>query len=162
MAVDFYEYSELKVETTDPAQLKKIYTKKEDLLKKLSEQYLSVVELGVTEWSLASLYMLGLSLEEFANFLYAIPVPKELNTDELKREYDNQIKAQAMPYEDEAMDYYEKTMSESARLKTVNIWTKYAQTRLIKLKPESNKQYKEEIYVNSPSMDIIDYGFMGQ
>jgi len=158
----FYEYSSVKVEKYDNAKVKLSYDKKEKMLKSLTDQYLVIVELGVTEWSLASLYMIGVSFEKFADFLYAIPYPKEINTEELKKEYSDQIKTQVLPFENKAVEYYEKTISESSRLKTVNIWTKYSQGRLSKFSEDKNTKQSEELYVNSPSMDIVDYGFVGQ
>ncbi len=158
----FNEYLSIKINDYDYSKLKSTYDKKERLLNKLTDDYLGVVKLGVTEWSLASLYMIGLGFDRFAEFLYGIPVPKEINTVELKREYDNQIRTQALPYEDKAVENYEKTISESARLKTVNVWTKYAYRRLKYLRPTQYGEKKETIYVNSPSLDIQDYGFVGR
>ena len=106
--------------------------------------------------------MIGISFEKFAEFLYAIPYPKEINTENLKTEYSNQIKTQTLPFEDKAVEYYEKTIAESSRLKTVNVWTKYSQNRLSRFSEDKNIKQSEELYVNSPSMDMVDYGFVGQ
>ncbi len=159
---EFFEYSSIKVGKYEYASVKTSYDRKEKILNEITEKYLDIVKLGVTEWSLASLYMIGLSFEKFSEFLYSIPRPAEINTEELRREYNEQIKVQATPYDEKAVQYYEKVISESSRLKTVNVWTKYSDDRLFELSPDQHKKIKEEIYVNSPSVDIVDYGFVGQ
>lgn len=155
-------YHSIRVKNTSVKQMKNAYETKQDLLQKLSDQYLKIINLGSPEWSIASLYMIGFNFQKFAEFLYDIPVPKEINTDELINEYKSQIQTQALPYEDNAIEYYEKCISESARLKVVNDWTRKAKSRLSRLKPEQYKESKEEIPVLYPSIEIKDYGFMGK
>ncbi|MEI6092811.1 MAG: tetratricopeptide repeat protein [bacterium] len=156
------KYHSIKVKTTSVKEMKTAYEVKQHLLQKLSDQYLKIINLGSPEWSVASLYMIGLDFQNFADFLYEIPVPKQLNTDDLINEYKSQIQTQALPYEDSAIEYYEKSIAESARLKTLNDWTRKAKSRLTKLKPEQYKESKEEIPVLYPSIDIKVYGFMGK
>lgn len=158
----FYDYSSVKVGKYEYTSVKTSYDKKEKMLDELTNSYLNIVKMGTPEWSLASLYMIGLSFEKFSEFLYSIPKPAEINTEELRREYNEQIKVQATPYDEKAVEYYEKVLAESARLKTVNVWTSYAEDRLSDLRPDSYSRNKQEIYVNSPSVDIVDYGFVGQ
>ncbi|MCX6111799.1 MAG: tetratricopeptide repeat protein [Proteobacteria bacterium] len=156
------KYHSIKVKNRSVKAMKIAYDQKQKLLQTLSEQYLKVINLGSPGWSVAALYMIGYEFQKFAEFLYEIPIPKQINTEQLINEYKSQIQTQAMPYEDKAIEYYEKSISESARLKIVNEWTKRAKQKLSKLKPEQYKESKEEIPVVYPSVDIRDYGFIGK
>jgi len=156
------KYHAIKVKKNSVKVMKLAYDQKQQLLQKLSEEYLKIISLGSAGWSVAALYMLGYEFQKFSEFLYDIPIPKQINTEQLINEYKSQIQAQAMPYEDKAIEYYEKSISESARLKVANDWTKRARQRLSKLKPEQYKDNKDEIPVVYPSMDIKDYGFIGR
>ena len=156
------KYDSIKIKNGDTAKtIKDNYDRKETLLKKVADEYLNVVELGAAQWSVASLYMIGYAFQGFAKFLYEAPVPVELNTEELVNEYKKQIDQQAMPYEDKAIEYYEKSIAESARLKLVNDWTRLAKTRMSELNPEQYSYGKVEATVYSPAIEIKDYGFMG-
>ena len=156
------KYHSIKVKKNSVKVMKLAYDQKQKLLQTLSEQYLKIINLGSAGWSVAALYMLGFEFQKFAEFLYDIPIPKQINTEQLITEYKSQIQTQAMPYEDKAIEYYEKSISESARLKVANDWTKRARQRLSKLKPEQYKDNKDEIPVVYPSVDIKDYGFIGK
>jgi len=157
------KYNSIKIHEGDTSKIMKSrYDDKEKLLKQITDQYLKVVELGSAEWTIASLYMIGAVFQRFADFLYDAPVPKELNTEELKNEYRGQVQTQAMPYEDKAIEYYEKCMSESSRLKVSNNWTKEARKKMTVLRPDQYYEYKEEMTPSSPSVDIKDSGFIGQ
>ncbi|MEI6079689.1 MAG: tetratricopeptide repeat protein [bacterium] len=156
------KYNAIKVKSTSVKVMKSAYENKQKLLQLLSEQYLKIINLGSPEWSIASLYMIGFEFNKFSDFLYEIPVPKEINTPQLISEYKGQIQTQAMPYEDRAIEYYEKSISESARLKVANEWTQKAKQKLSQLKPAEYKDNKEAITVVYPSVDIKDYGFIGK
>jgi cellulose synthase operon protein C len=155
-------YHAIRVKALSVDAMRLGYEKKQELLQKLSEEYLKVISLGSPEWSVGALYMMGYEFQEFADFLYKAPVPKEINTEQLKGEYKSQVQTQAMPYEDKATEYYEKCISESARLKVANDWTKGSRQRLAQLKPKEYKDNKDEITVVYPSADIKDHGFVGK
>jgi tetratricopeptide (TPR) repeat protein len=156
------KYRSIKINKTNSGKtIKENYDKKEALLQKLADEYLKVVELGSAQWSVASLYMIGAAFQGFANFLYDAPVPVELNNEELVSEYKRQIEQQAMPFEDKAIEYYEKSINESARLKLVNDWTRLAKNKMSELKPDQYYYGKMEEFVSSPAIEIKDYGFVG-
>jgi len=157
------KYNSIKIKSTDSGKtIKENYDKKEVVLQKLAEEYLKVVELGSAQWSVASLYMIGAAFQGFANFLYEAPVPAELNNEELVSEYKRQIEQQAMPFEDKAIEYYERCIEESARLKLVNDWTRLAKNRMSELNPDQYYYGKIEETVSSPAIEIKDYGFIGR
>jgi tetratricopeptide (TPR) repeat protein len=156
------KYNKIRIKSTSINRMKSLYTRKEKSLQKIADQYLKIVEMGSPEWSIASLYMIGKSFQEFADFLYEAPVPKELNTNELRNEYKNQLQMQAIPFEDKAIEYYEKSIGESARLKIVNDWTRKAKFQMAQLKPDQYFVEKEEISLTLPSLDLKDYGYIGQ
>jgi TolA-binding protein len=142
--------------------MKTAYEKKQTLLQEISRRYLEVIELGSPEWSVASLYMMGIEFQNFADFLYSTPAPKEINTEQLKLEYKSQVQAQVMPYEDKAIEYYEKCIAESARLKVANEWTKKSTHKLAQLKPGQYQDSSDEITMVYPSIEIKDQGFVGR
>jgi len=157
------KYNSIKIKNADSGKaIKENYDKKDAMLQKLAEEYLKVVELGSAQWSVASLYMIGAAFQGFANFLYEAPVPSELNNQELVSEYKRQIEQQAMPFEDKAIEYYEKCIDESARLKLVNDWTRLAKNRMSELNPDQYYYGKVEETVSSPAIEIKDYGFVGR
>ena len=157
------KYDSIKIRSNDSAKsIKDSYDRKDALLKKITDEYLKVVELGSAQWSVASLYVIGYAFQGFSNFLYEAPVPAELNTEELVSEYKKQIEQQAMPYEDKAIEYYSKCIDESARLKLVNDWTRMAKNRMAELNPDQYYYGKVEVTMSSPAIEIKDYGFMGK
>ena len=157
------KYDSIKIKGADSSKnIKDAYDKKDALLKKITEEYLKVVELGSGQWSVASLYMIGYAFHGFANFLYEAPIPAELNNEELVSEYKKQIEQQAMPYEDKAIEYYGKCIDESVRLKLANDWTRLAKNRMAELDPDQYYYGKIEATSSTPAIEIKDYGFMGK
>jgi len=154
------KYEALKI-GSNLARMEKIFLDKDKLYNELMKELIGVVMLGSAEWSLASLYMLGYLSQDFANFLYEAPIPKEINTEDLIQEYQVQLQMKAMPYEDTAIENYEKCISESARLKVINEWSKKARYSLSILKPDLYKVEKEGIASSYPTIELLDYGFFG-
>jgi len=153
-------YENLKI-GTNLARMERIFVEKDKLYNELMQELIEVVLLGSAEWSLASLYMLGYLSQDFANFLYEAPVPKEINTEELIQEYQVQLQMKAMPYEDTAIENYEKCINESARLKVINEWSRKARYSLSILKPDLYKVEKDGLASSAPTLELIEYGFFG-
>lgn len=160
LQIQVSEYESIKI-GKNISKMEAIYSKKDKIYNTLMKEYIKVILLSSAEWSIASLYMLGYLSQDFANFLFEAPVPKELNTEELIQEYQSQLQMKAMPYEDTSIENYEKCISEATRLKVINDWSKKARYSLSILKPDEYKVEKEGISQSSPTIEIIDYGFIG-
>jgi len=156
-------YDSIKVKNADSSKsMKEAYDKKEKMLKNITDEYLKIVELGSAQWSVASLYMIGHAFHSFSQFLHEATVPSELNKEDLVAEYKRQIDQQATPYDDKAVEYYERCISESARLKIANDWTRLAKSRMTELRPEQFYYGKVEETISVPTIEIRDYGFIGR
>ena len=153
-------YEKIKI-GKNASRLQKIYLKKDKSYNALMKEYINVIMLGSAEWSIASLYMLGYLSQDFANFLFEAPIPKELNTDDLIQEYQSQLQMKAMPYEDAAIENFEKCINEATRLKIINEWSKKAKYHLSILSPDEYRVEKEGASQSYPTIEIIDYGFIG-
>lgn len=160
LEIKIEEYEKIKI-GTNSSKMEKIYVEKDTIYNNLMKGFIDIVVLGSAEWSVASLYMLGYLSQNFANFLYEAPIPKEINSEELIQEYQTQLQMKAMPYEDTAIENYEKCIKEAARLKIINEWSKKARYRLSTLKPDEYKVEKEVITQYSPTIELIDFGFVG-
>lgn len=154
------EYEKIKI-GTNSAKMEKIYSEKDTIYNELMKNFIDIVVLGSAEWSVASLYMLGYLSQNFANFLYEAPIPKEINSEDLIQEYQTQLQMKAMPYEDTAIENYEKCIKEAARLKIINEWSKKARYSLSTLKADEYKVEKEALSEYSPTIELIDFGFIG-
>ncbi len=110
--------------------------KKVDYAKNLAAMYDKVaVYYKVPEWSIAAFFRKGYLNKQFAEALFAVKAPTNLDEDE-QDAYKEELEMFAEPFEEEAFRLYKEAYEYSKKLNIENDWT-------IKLLIELNKTDKE-------------------
>ncbi len=115
------EYEKISIQG-DVKQLKKRLKQKAELLKEAAETFLSTAEMGVAEWTTASLYQIGYTYESFAKALTDSPPPDSLSDGD-KELYRQQIDEFVVPIEEKAIEAYESGWTKAIDLGIFNSWT---------------------------------------
>jgi TolA-binding protein len=111
--------------------------------KKVNSEFQEVWQFGSLEWLLASTFRIGNMYQSFAESLYNVPIPFEQDSDEWYI-YREQLDEIAIPFEDKAVENYEKVIAKARDEKVVNEWTKQTLEELNKFMPAKYPLYKEE------------------
>ena len=93
----------------------------------------------------------ALAGQSFAQALYEADVPFPEGTEEYDM-YKVALEDQAIPLEDQAVAYYEKTIAKAGEEKVVNQWTKRILEELNKYKPSDYPLFHEEIRKFQPEL----------
>lgn len=135
------KYEAVKIEG-DVKQLKQRLKQKSDLLKKAAETFLSTAEMGVAEWTTASLYQIGFTYESFSKALYSAPPPDKLS-DQEKELYKQSIDEFVVPIEERSLEAYESGWQKAIELGIFNSWTAKMREALGRLNAELYPPLKE-------------------
>jgi TolA-binding protein len=126
----------------DVKLLKTRLKKKSELLKKAAETFLATAELGVAEWTTASLYQIGFTYESFSKALLNSPAPSNLSAQE-KELYQQSIEEFVVPIEERALEAYESGWQKAIELGIFNSWTAKMRDALGRLNAELYPPLKE-------------------
>ncbi len=126
----------------DVKQLKSRLKKKSELLKKAADTFLGTAEIGVAEWTTASLYQIGFTYESFSKALLGSPPPPSLSDDE-KELYQQSIEEFVVPIEERALEAYESGWNKAIELGIFNSWTAKMREALGRLNGELYPPLKE-------------------
>ncbi|HEV8548590.1 MAG TPA: tetratricopeptide repeat protein, partial [Polyangiaceae bacterium] len=126
----------------DVKQLKARLKKKSELLKKAAESFLGTAEMGVAEWTTASLYQIGFTYESFSKALLNSPAPPNLKPEE-KELYAQSIDEFVVPIEERALEAYESGWQKAIELGIFNSWTAKMRDALGRLNAELYPPLKE-------------------
>ena len=135
------KYEAVKIEG-DVKQLKARLKQKSELLKKAAETFLSTAEMGVAEWTTASLYQIGFTYESFSTALRTSPAPDKLSADE-KEQYSQSIDEFVVPIEERSLEAYESGWQKAIELGIFNSWTAKMREALGRLNSELYAPLKE-------------------
>ena len=127
----------------DVKQLKTRLKKKSELLKKAAESFLGTAEMGVAEWTTASLYQIGFTYESFSKALLNSPAPSNLKPEE-KDLYAQSIDEFVVPIEERALEAYESGWQKALELGIFNQWTAKMREALGRLNTELYPPLKEQ------------------
>ena len=119
----------------DVKQLKQRLKKKGELLKKAADTFLATAEMGVAEWTTASLYQIGFTYESFTKALLNSPPPASLNEAD-KELYKQSIEEFVIPIEERALEAYESGWKKAVELNIFNSWTAKMRAALGRLNSE--------------------------
>ncbi|MFH1808428.1 MAG: tetratricopeptide repeat protein [Pseudomonadota bacterium] len=118
-------YETIKIEGDGKNQQKQLALKAERL-KKVEDQYRTVLDYKQIEWSLASLYRMGFLYENLAETMVAADCPKDIKR--LGQEYCDEYKVlledKAAELEQKIVPAYELAYNEAIKAKVINEWTK--------------------------------------
>ena len=126
----------------DVKQLKTRLKKKSELLKKAAETFLGTAEMGVAEWTTASLYQIGFTYESFSKALLNSPPPPSLKPEE-KELYAQSLDEFVVPIEERALEAYESGWQKAIELQIFNSWTAKMREALGRLNAELYPPLKE-------------------
>lgn len=126
----------------DVRQLKDRLKKKSELLKKAAEAFLATAEMGVAEWTTASLYQIGFTYESFSKALLTSPPPANLSEPE-KELYKQSIEEFVIPIEERSLEAYESGWQKALELGIFNSWTAKMREALGRLNAELYPPLKE-------------------
>ena len=115
------QFSKVKIEG-DVKQLKQRLKQKSELLKRAADAFLSTAEMGVAEWTTASLYQIGFTYDSFAKALLNSPPPSSLSEEE-KELYKQSIEEFVIPIEERGLEAYESGWLKAIELGIFNSWT---------------------------------------
>lgn len=135
------EYEKIQI-AGDVKQLTKRLKQKSQLLKSAAETFLDTAEMGVAEWTTASLYQIGYTYESFAKALTDSPPPAALS-DADKDLYRRQIDEFIVPIEERAIEAYESGWSKAIELGIFNSWTAKMRDALGRLVSEAYSPLRE-------------------
>ncbi len=119
----------------DPNQLKQRLRKKSQLLKEAAETFLDASQMGVAEWTTASLYQIGRTYESFAKALLDSPAPSNLNPEQAEQ-YTITIEEFVIPIEERSIEAYESGWLKAVELGIFNEWTAKMREALGRLNAE--------------------------
>jgi hypothetical protein len=91
-------------------------------LKRAADTFLSTAEMGVAEWTTASLYQIGFTYDSFAKALLNSPAPSSLSEEE-KELYQQSIEEFVIPIEERGLEAYESGWQKALELGIFNSWT---------------------------------------
>jgi outer membrane protein assembly factor BamD (BamD/ComL family) len=128
------EFEKIKIEG-DVGQLKSRLKKKSDLLKRAADTFLETAEMGVAEWTTASLYQIGVTYESFSKSLLNSPPPPSLSAEQ-KELYQQQIEEFVIPIEEKGLEAYESGWQKAIELGIMNQWTAKMREALGRLNTE--------------------------
>lgn len=128
------QFSKVKIEG-DVKQLKQRLKQKSDLLKRAADTFLQTAEMGVAEWTTASLYQIGFTYDSFAKALLNSPPPPSLS-DEEKELYQQSIEEFVIPIEERGLEAYESGWKKAIELGIFNSWTAKMRDALGRLNSE--------------------------
>jgi cellulose synthase operon protein C len=146
------DFDKIKIEG-EVDQLKGRLKKKSELLKRAADTFLETAEMGVAEWTTASLYQIGVTYESFSKALLESPPPAAL-TPEQKDMYSQQIDEFVVPIEEKSLEAYESGWQKAIELGIFNQWTAKMREALGRLNTELYPPLKEtgfEIRSRGPS-----------
>ena len=126
----------------DVRQLKDRLRKKSELLKRAADAFLATAEMGVAEWTTASLYQIGFTYESFSKALLASPPPASLSDSE-KELYRQSIEEFVIPIEERSLEAYESGWQKAVELGIFNDWTAKMRAALGRLNAELYPPLKE-------------------
>ncbi len=135
------KYEAVKIEG-DVKQLKARLKQKSELLKKAAETFLATAEMGVAEWTTASLYQIGFTYESFSKALLGSPPPDKLSDPE-KELYKQSIDEFVVPIEERSLEAYESGWQKAIELGIFNSWTAKMREALGRLNTELYPPLKE-------------------
>lgn len=148
----YKKYADLRISALDPSkkeQFDRSIKAKVTTRDKLIEDYKKIAEIGVAEWALGSLYMIGEAYRNSINRVMQAPIPSKIPGYTLTEDDKAQLRAQlaemAEPIKGLAVDAYSVCVDTAHRLGVYNKWSVKALERLQELRPEQYQPLVERL-----------------
>ncbi len=132
----YVQFIEIRI-PADSKRQQAVVQKKLNLFNKLKEDLKGVIRFDSGYQVVASLVLIGLASEHMGDSIYNSPLPKGLNTGEMKQ-YKEGLKKTALPFKTEAVKNYHLAVNRSRKLNAYNEeWLVKAVVRLSDLEKNS-------------------------
>ncbi len=139
-------YKDLLIAEFNPATPAAVKRFKDSIASKIKERdavindYKAIVEIGVPEWALASLFNIGEAYRDSIQKLLDAPIPDKIQgvklSPEEKQLARDQLKGEAAPIEASAVEAYSLCVQKASEWGVYNRWSVRALDQLNKLRPE--------------------------
>ena len=106
---------------------------REEALNLIKAGYYEIIKLHVKEWTMASLYKIGLAYEITGNAILNAPLPEE-STNIKREEFYLNLRNKGLPFEDRATTFYKEVIDLNKKLDTGKALAQLAAQRLENLK----------------------------
>ncbi len=116
---------------------------KQAKLVNLAKKYGEVLDIGSPEYSVASLFRLGQSHENFAENLFNLPAPKGSSQVAITQ-FKSTIDKLAFPLKEEAYKFYETAFKRSKEVETFTAWTRKTYDKMVELAPNQHPEVLEQ------------------
>lgn len=136
-----FELGELLFKDFEAAGITSIKKLKDQVLEKVrrmakaQEVYLTVIDIGHPNWTIAAMGRIGQGWQGLADAVRRAPPPKGLNEEELMV-YQDELDQRAMQFEEQAVKHYSACLELAAKYKWFNDYSVLAESNLGKLDPE--------------------------
>ncbi len=130
----YADFEEVKVRFPDRV-LKKTLVQKAELLEKVNKIYFEVLEFKAHDVSAGALFRIGESYQIFAQSLFDLPIPEELNEEE-KIIYRAELDDRAAPLQEKAIEALKRALQLAHKNRVYNEWSRRSANLLAKLSPE--------------------------
>ncbi len=130
------------VKINSAKKLKKQVLEKVKRMAKAQEVYVSVIDYGHPNWTIAAMERIGRGWQDLADAIRKSPPPKGLNEEELLV-YQDELDQKAMQFEEQAIKFYTRCMELAAKYKWFNTHTVHAEKSLAKLDPQKFQPISE-------------------
>ncbi len=104
------------------ARLRETAEQKAELQQQAETMYREIIGMGSPLWVAAASFRIGQSYQEFAEALFALPIPEGL-TMEQEMDYEMSIEDLAMPLQDQALAAYRNALDLALRFQAYNEWS---------------------------------------
>src|SRR3990167_3441377 len=105
----------------------------EEALNSMKKGYDEIIQLNVREWTMASLFKIGLAYEITGYTILSFPLPEE-EKDIKKEEFFLNLRNKGLPYEDRAITFYKDIITLNKKYDVGSEWAMLATQRLENLK----------------------------
>jgi len=138
----YFAYQRSDISTGKKSIESRIQSKQSKLVR-LAKKYEEVLAIGSPEYSVASLFRLGQSHENFAQNLFTLPAPKGSSQVEINQ-FKSTIDKLAFPLKEEAYKFYETSFKRSKEVETFTAWTRKTYDKMVELAPSKHPEVIEQ------------------
>lgn len=129
------KFAEVKL-TFPIKKFQKLAVEKGELQGEAEKIYEEIIDMKSPLWLAASAYRLGQMYKDFADQLYAVPLPEGLNPDQ-EFEYQNTVDELAFPLQEKALTRFRAALNLALQYKAYNEWSRKSATAISKLESEA-------------------------
>lgn len=151
----YHDFADFQIDSRNFYRLGASLEKKAALHQAAENMYTKVINIGSRFWAAAAYYQIGLLYHEFAETLYAVPLPEGLTEDEVemyKAELEDRF---AAPLEEKARANFKQAIQMAHQLGVYSEWSKKSAAMAAKLTPGDFPIESEEYVATSRTKDTL-------